>query len=144
MNHIPQNLFAGKDKEFAQRYYYKSVLILEIKGGTYTVNENGTEVERQINQSITLECGLQFYPSMAVPQKGQPGMQIGVCDRCREEGKSHGLVSMSAANKCVDCRRLLCPKHQKAKDSEARCKNHCAKKYRIKDFIHGIFFKAEE
>ena len=101
--------------------------ILEIGSQEYTIKyPNGALHHRQIDQSIQLECGTMWQPSML---RTKPPVYLGICEQCRQPtlfGPGRiGIVALSRAKICTDGGELCCPRHRKlGKDKKWRCLKH--------------------
>lgn len=85
-------------------------IVLEIGLREYIVkHSDGSRTVRRISETIQLVDGMAWNPSMTK-------VSVGVCQQCRRKSffrpKTHGLVAMHIAKKCIDgCGQLLCMKH---------------------------------
>jgi len=124
--------------------------ILTIGMEEYAVLEpDGSVSVRKIGENLVTEDGQVWNASMMM---GNKPILLGLCELCRDpawsllHGKrqSHGLVTQRGGTLCAgDCGRLLCPRHRtRCRDGKYRCRA-CARRFRIKDFLHRLLFVSE-
>ena len=113
----------------------------------YTIkHSDGSLTHSRENETIILECGTVWSPSMLL---SKPPVHVVICQQCRQGvfGRgSHGLVSRKMAKRCEKggCGQFCCPKHAR-KDREGKwfCLSHYGTAS-LKSFLRPFFFEKEE
>ncbi|MBL1216577.1 MAG: hypothetical protein D8M59_03695 [Planctomycetes bacterium] len=123
--------------------------ILRITASEMTIQmPDGTLEHRKKHENLILADGTSWNAAMLY---AQPPVQIGACAQCRKPPysfpfrakPSHGLVRLTRAKTCPDCGTLTCPKHRtRCSDGRFRC-TVCARKWRLRESILGLFFVTE-
>ena len=116
-------------------------IVLEIGTHEYSVmHSDGSMTQRKITDTIPLVCGTLLNPKARFP--------VGVCELCRQPSffrrRSHGLVALSRAKRCVICGQSCCPKHIRlGKDQKWRCLRH-HDSHKLRNLSRPIFFERRE
>lgn len=116
-------------------------IVLEIGTHEYSVmHSDGSMTQRKITDTIPLVCGTLLNPKARFP--------VGVCELCRQPSffrrRSHGLVALSRAKRCVICGQSCCPKHIRlGKDQKWRCLRH-HDSHKLRNLVRPIFFERTE
>jgi hypothetical protein len=119
--------------------------ILETGLHEYTIkHSDGSLTHRRMNETITLECGTVWSPSMLLAKSP---VHVVICQQCRHGifGRgSHGIVSRKLAKICENGCGLLCHRHsRKGSDGRWRCLKH-HRSHQLKSLFRPIFFEKEE
>ena len=123
------------------------ILIIGMREFT-VIEPDGTVSEHKIGDSILLQDGLAWNPSLAT---GADPVLLTACSICRNppvaffrrHRSGNHLLAVRNSRTCVDCGAVVCSAHRRLSGGHWRCLK-CARWYRFKRLIRPIFFSLHE